>query len=328
MQETVEDRARPPVRMLASVALALLLTPPLAVAVAALSGIGHRWIDLVAQFTGPALIIAVAIVAAAAAMRARALLMAAVVVSALVLFAGSAQWAPPRGTAEPGSATLTLYSANLHRDNEDVAAIRRSVQASGADLVVLIEVGPVPASALDRILAGYPHRVIRPSLDRAPGATRSVIAGRRPVADVRPRIRALSVVGARAETALGPVTVAGVHMTRPWPYQIQWEQIRQAEGLVDWAAATPGPLLAAGDFNSVSSARIGSQLKANGRLIPAPGWPGTWPSELPPFAGITIDQVYRSPELALVERRLGRDTGSDHRPVITRFVRATPQPAP
>jgi endonuclease/exonuclease/phosphatase (EEP) superfamily protein YafD len=306
----------------------LLLIAPLVVAGAALSGIGHRWVDLVAQFTGPALIVAVAVVAAPAALRSSPLLIAAVGVSVLVLVAGSAQWAPPRGQGVAGSAGVTVYSANLHRDNADMEAIAASVQAADADLVVLIEVGPVPAAALDRILAGYPHRVITPPLRPGGTTVRSVIAGRRPVENLRLRISGLSVVGARAETALGTVTVAGVHMTRPWPWQIQWEQIRQAEGLVDWAVATPGPLLAAGDFNSVSSARIGRQLRAGERLIPAPGWPGTWPSALPAFAGITIDQVYRSPELALVERRLGRDTGSDHRPVITRFVRADPPPAP
>ena len=39
-------------------------------------------------------------------------------------------------------------------------------------------------------------------------------------------------------------------------------------------------------------------------------------------AGITIDQVYRSPDLALVSRRLGEPTGSDHRPVVTEFRKA------
>ena len=38
--------------------------------------------------------------------------------------------------------------------------------------------------------------------------------------------------------------------------------------------------------------------------------------------GITIDQVWRSPDLALLSRRLGEPTGSDHRPVITEFTRA------
>jgi endonuclease/exonuclease/phosphatase (EEP) superfamily protein YafD len=328
MQEPVEDRALSPARIMLTVALGLLLAAPLVIAGAALSGIGHRWVDLVAQFTAPALMVAVAVVAAAAAARLRAVLLGAVVVSALVLIAGSAQWAPPRGEGAPDGPGVTLYSANLHRDNEDVEAIARSVQASEADLVVLVEVGPAVTPALDRILASYPYRVVTPPLDQAGGVVRSVIAGRRPLVDLNLKIAELSVVAARAETAMGPVTVAGVHMTRPWPYQFQWGQIRQAQGLADWARATPGPLIAAGDFNSVSSARIGRQIRADGGLIPAPGWPGTWPADLPAFAAITIDQVYRSPELALVERRLGLDTGSDHRPVITRFVRANPPPAP
>ena len=59
-------------------------------------------------------------------------------------------------------------------------------------------------------------------------------------------------------------------------------------------------------------------------LLPAPGFPGTWPSALPAFAGIAIDQVYRSPDLALLSRRIGEPTGSDHYPVVTEFTRAKP----
>jgi endonuclease/exonuclease/phosphatase (EEP) superfamily protein YafD len=87
-------------------------------------------------------------------------------------------------------------------------------------------------------------------------------------------------------------------------------------------AAPDHPVIAAGDFNSVSTARIGRQIQADMGLIPAPGWPATWPSQAPAFAGITIDQVYRSPDLALITRHLGQPTGSDHRPVVTEFTRA------
>ena len=87
-------------------------------------------------------------------------------------------------------------------------------------------------------------------------------------------------------------------------------------------AAPEHPVIVAGDFNSVSSARIGKQIQADMGLIPAPGWPGTWPSQAPAFININIDQVYRSPDLALLNRRIGQPTGSDHRPVITEFTRA------
>ena len=318
------DRVLSHARLFATVALGVALLAPLGIALAGLSGIGHRWVDILAQFTGPALIAAFVGLAAAGLLRARRLFAAAVIVCLLVLASGSRQWAAPRGEPEAGSPDFTLYSANLHALNTDVEAMAASIAAADADVVVLVEVGDAPMAAIDRVLAGYPNRVATGRLDRPSGPALSMIASRRPLRDIRLRVPALHVVGALAETPLGPVTIAGVHMTRPWPYQIQWEQIRQAEGLSSWARSLEGPVIAAGDFNSVSSGRIGKIIKTDGGLIPAPGWPGTWPTALPGFAGMTIDQVYRSPDLALVERRLGLPTGSDHRPVITRFVRTAP----
>jgi endonuclease/exonuclease/phosphatase (EEP) superfamily protein YafD len=85
-----------------------------------------------------------------------------------------------------------------------------------------------------------------------------------------------------------------------------------------------GPVIVAGDFNSVSTGRIGRQVKGDIGLHPAPGYPGTWPDDLPAPLGMTIDQVYASPDLAFVSRRLGRPSGSDHRPVVTEVTRARP----
>ena len=308
-------------RTLAIVVVGLALAAPAGIAAAALSGIGHRWVDILAQFTGPALFAVALALIAAAVLRSRMLGGVAAAVCALVLAAGAGQWAPTRGWADPSSETLTLYSANLHVSNTDVEAIAASIAASDADVVVLIEVGAAPLAAIDTVLAGYPHRLVSGDLDRVGGTAVAVIGSRRPVRDLDLHVPVLHIVGAVVDTPLGPVTFAGAHFTRPWPYQIQWEQIRQAEGLTDWTSTVEGPLIVAGDFNSVSDARIGRIVRSEG-LIAAPGWPGTWPTRLPSVAGITIDQVYRSPDLALVERRLALPTGSDHRPVITRFARA------
>jgi endonuclease/exonuclease/phosphatase (EEP) superfamily protein YafD len=87
-------------------------------------------------------------------------------------------------------------------------------------------------------------------------------------------------------------------------------------------------VIVAGDFNSVSSARIGRQIRDDIGLKPNPGWPGSWPSKAPAPFGFTIDQVYRTPDLAVVSRSIGKRTGSDHRPVVTRFTLAVSQPAP
>ncbi len=304
------------------------LCAPLAVAVAGLSGLEHRWIDILAQFPAPALAATLVVAVLLRLVGLRLAAGAAAVVAILLAMAMWPQWTPAKGAAEPGAPAVTLYSANLWARNTDVAAITASIAAADADIVVLIELGDAPAARLDRILADYPHRIATPRIDRPSGAARSLIASRFPLEAIADRPDGLHAVGATARTPLGPLNVVGVHLTRPWPYEYQWGQISQTMALAETVSDLEGPVVVAGDFNSVSSARIGRQVQREIGLIPAPGWPGTWPSALPSAVGITIDQVYRTPDLALIDRRLGRPTGSDHRPVVTRFTRSrTPPPA-
>lgn len=304
-----------------------LLAAPAAIALSALTRIGHRWTDLLAQFTAPALAATLALTLLYALMRLRPGMIAGLGVTVLLILAVWPQWLP-RGGALPreGAPTLTLYSANLWARNTDVEAITRSIAEAKADIVVLVELGDAPSAQLDRVLAGYPHRVLNARVDRPSGAARAAIASRYPLTAIADRPDGLVSVAATAQTPLGPVNIIGVHLTRPWPFQYQWGQINQAAALAAIRRDMTGPVIAAGDFNSVSSARIGRQVQAEARLIPAPGWPGTWPSAAPSAVGMTIDQVWRSPDLALLERRLGRKTGSDHRPVITRFTLAATAP--
>lgn len=303
------------------IALGLAVAPAVP-ALAGLSGNGHRWVDIFAQFTAPALTAALLLIPALVLVRQRAAASAAALSAVLLLVAVWPQWRPPVGEPRPGAPVVTLYSANLWAFNEDVETIRASIQAADADVVVLVEMGDVPAAAMDRVLEGYPHRAIGRRGAKRKGPARSVIASRHPLTKTSDAANGLNSMSAVVETDLGPLNVVAVHLTRPWPYQFQWGQITQVQTLAALRAAMTGPVVVAGDFNSVSSARIGRQMRDEVGLIPAPGWPGTWHARLPAPLRITIDQVYRSPDLALLDRKLGRPTGSDHRPVVTRLTPA------
>lgn len=322
---------RPTISIAADALIVAMLGAPLVVGFAALSGIGHRWVDILAQFTAPAMAATVVILVlslatlAVPALRLKMAAGASVVVALVLLIAGWPQWFPPKGVVEPGAPGFTLYSANVWALNTNIEAMARSVEASDADVVMLVEAGDRAAERLDRIVGGYPYRWVGMRHEGPKGASRYVFASRWPIEKVYVPAEQLDAEGVRAQTPLGPVTILAVHLTRPWPYQFQWGQIIQARGIATWRKATPGPMVVAGDFNSVSSARIGRQIQAETGMIPAPGWPGTWHSALPSAGAITIDQVYRSPDLALTERRLGLRNGSDHRPVITGFKRAAPR---
>jgi endonuclease/exonuclease/phosphatase (EEP) superfamily protein YafD len=291
-----------------------------------LSGHGHRWVDILAQFVGPALVAAIALFAMALVLRSKVAGGVTALVLALVVVAGSPQWFSTRGWAadEPG---FTLYFANLYVQNDDIDAIARSVREADADVVVLIEIGDNARPGLDRILADHPHRVTTPRLEGGAGPSSTLIASRWPLSERPMHLPYAFGVAAEVRTPIGPVTVAGIHLTRPWPFQYQWAQIIQTQSLIDWRKRVAGPVVIAGDFNSVSSARIGRMIRSEAGLIAAPGWPGTWPSFLPAWAGMTIDQVYRSPDLALTERRIAPDTGSDHRPVVVGLIRSAEPPA-
>ena len=312
-------------KLAANVTASALLLGLAAFGAAALSGIGHRWVDILAQFTSPALLAAVGVTVVCLLFRLWPALIVGGLACVVLALSVWPQWAPMKGAPVPDQPIVRVYSANLYVFNTDVAAMRRSIAAADADILVLVELGQAPASRLDQLLPDYPHRVLIGQA-RAGDHARSIIASRYPILQRLPeRPDGLSTVGATVQTPIGPINVFGVHLTRPWPYQYQWGQISQVMALAERMKAAPAhPVIAAGDFNSVSSARIGKQIQSDLGLIPAPGWPGTWPSQIPAFAGITIDQVYRSPDLALIARRPGEPTGSDHRPVITEFTRAQP----
>ena len=303
----------------------ILVGPWLIPALAHFSGIGHRWVDILAQFTAPSLIGAVVATVLVAFLKRPPLMVAALVGLMVCVAAVLPQAEPARGAPDRSAPVLTVYSANLNAENADVEAVAASLVEANADIVILIEVSPAVFAARQDILADYPYQRASETVV-PPGARGSVIlASRYPLSPVDMPRDQLSALHAQAETPLGPLHLVGVHMTRPWPFQYQWGQIIQADLLAGRLEGVTDPILVAGDFNTVSSARIGRQIKAQTGLTPAGAWPGTWPTELPSWLGIGIDHQWRSDELVFLSRRIGKQTGSDHYPVVTRITRARPQ---
>lgn len=294
----------------------------LIVAAAIRFGVGHRWVDIFAQFTAPGLFAVIGATVLLAGLRLKIAAVAGLAAALMLAACVAPQWFPPAGKPEPNAPVVRLYSANVYYLNDDVAAMRRSIEAANPDIVILIELGRGPIGRLDELLADYPYRAASMRADETRGPSRSIIASRWPLRQVENRPDGLHSVTAVAQTPLGDLNVVGVHLTRPWPFQPQWGQISQTLALGDIRRTLHGPVIIAGDFNSVSSARIGRQMQRDLGLIPAGGFPGTWPSQLPSPLNVTIDQVWRSPDLAFVSRKLGKPNGSDHRPVVTAFTRA------
>ena len=86
----------------------LILLAPLTLAVATLSGSGHRWIDILAQFAAPALTATVVLSIVVTIARFWRAAVFGGVVALTLLVAVWPQWCPAQPPARPGAAQITL----------------------------------------------------------------------------------------------------------------------------------------------------------------------------------------------------------------------------
>lgn len=314
----------PGVTLLALAALAGLL----AVGAADLSGSPSREAVLLSQFTAPAFVSGLMLIGACLALR-RPRMAAAMALACMVLSAAMAPQLVPAGArAERDSPTVRLYLANIYIRNENVTAIARSIREAEADIVILTEINSrilLDEARMARILPEHPHRLNSAVVGGPYRMNHGVIASRYPLqGELIEHLDGIAAMHARTQTPLGPLSLTGAHLTRPWPFLHHGAQDHQLDRLIERLERIEGPYVVAGDFNSTPATGIGQRLRLEGGLASAPSWPGTWPSVLPAPFRIGIDNVFVSRDLSISARTLAVPTGSDHSPVIVEIRRARP----
>ena len=240
---------------------------------------------------------------------------------------------------------LTVMSFNVLAWNRRHAELAEAILAADADVVGLQELHAEIADALDvRLLRRYPHRALHPTRN----TSGSGILSRHPLRDVA--TFRLSDHGhwchrAIVDAPAGPLTVFSIRTPVPrvprpprrrgslrlvagfQPWRRRIEILR----LLDMVRHARRPVVVAGDFNlteySPDYQLLRSELGDAYRAV-GPGFGhtfpriGSFPSALPaPWPVLRLDYVWYSPELRPVAARLGHAGGSDHLPVVVRFVR-------
>ena len=208
---------------------------------------------------------------------------------------------------------LVTYNAWLRQ--RDHAPLADYLESTGADAIVLQEIGRTQADALHARLPSYPYAYTQPGLEGA------VVFSRWPVLEAR-TLRlgedgtpaAWVVIRWRDVTT----TVLGVHLH--WPLGGRSARLRNQElaQLAAYARSVAGPLLVAGDFNTTPWSnhfqdmirRSGLSHCAAGRAIAA-----SWPAQFMPL-GIAIDHCLASHHWRSLDVRTGPRLGSDHLPVV------------
>jgi endonuclease/exonuclease/phosphatase (EEP) superfamily protein YafD len=267
------------------------------------------------QYIGCGLVLA----AAGAALNIRGytdIALIAALISALVVVPDVTRTTRP---VPPDGAHVRVLSLNVHTEGTSYEQVKRLIADENPDVIGLVEVDQRWLTALAPALTGYTGRIEAPRPDNfgvalyvrgevtgsadelatpLPTIVAAVgVAGTRFVAIVthpippmsgeavqRQRMQ-LDMIAARARSAAGPVVVMGDYNATPWSRP--FHRMLDRSGLCD--------------------SRAGFGVQAS---FPAASW----------FFRIPIDHVLTSCTIGVRDRRIGRDVGSDHLPVIVDLV--------
>ena len=245
--------------------------------------------------------------------------LAVAVINAAVCAPEFSSAAPEANVA--GGIPFRAATVNVLYRNQQYERVIDFVRAENADFVTFVEVDERWSTALSALADVYPHRFATRGtpgrgvllLSRWPleNATSLALAGAG-----EPAIKATVQIEGH------PLDVLAVHAHWPMGAQRSRQRNDQLRALAREAHNRTHPLVLLGDLNISPFSPHFDAMLAEAALRSAAagfGWQPTWPTFFPP-AGIPIDHVLISSDVAVRAFRRGPPVGSDHWPVIADLV--------
>lgn len=219
--------------------------------------------------------------------------------------------------AKDDGTAIHLMSSNVLMENTEYDRVARALLQENPDVVLLMETDQAWVDALEPVLAGYPT-VLRQPQDNHYGM---VFATRLPVDQARiiflTQSDTPSILAQLRDAQGRPFRFVGLHPRPPVPGEDTEERDAQILYAARFAASSGIPVVTMGDFNDVAWSPTSKQFKHVGRYLDPRIGRGffasfdasRWWLRLP------IDQLYVTPDVAVVGiGRLG-PVGSDHFPM-------------
>lgn len=219
--------------------------------------------------------------------------------------------APPQEAR--GGIRLTVVTVNLLWSNGQHQRLRDWLRAEAPDIVVTQETTSRWAAQLDKLDDLLPYR-------RLPGPTDDLaILSRYPFEMANEIDIRVHGTLAMARLSIGQRRIGLMALHASVPLSPAWQVARDEMfgDIARFARRTRHPLIVAGDFNATPWSRSMRLMVRESPLRHAPGfWRPTWAAYVPHWMGIPIDHVLAATDCHVVDRRVGPDIGSDHRPVL------------
>jgi endonuclease/exonuclease/phosphatase (EEP) superfamily protein YafD len=224
----------------------------------------------------------------------------------------------PVETTEAYTGTrLRLISLNLHTQNERSDLVLKYLQDADADIIMLLEVNDRWMVAMQPLRTNYSQVLAEPREDNFGIA----LFSRLPLTNSEVLELGHSEVPSIATTiSVGgqEIFLLGTHPLPPGSAAYARRRNDQLQGIAALVRRHGPAVVVLGDLNCTPWSPYFSDLLRDGGLktaSPQRGLFGSWPAWLP-FGRIPLDHGLVSPNLRVIEKRLGPPVGSDHLPLM------------
>jgi endonuclease/exonuclease/phosphatase (EEP) superfamily protein YafD len=217
--------------------------------------------------------------------------------------------------------TLRILVLNVHTENRQFQSVEAFIRELNPDLIVLEEINEECLRNLAGLQAAYPHGEQEPREDnfgialfsKAPLEKSEIVyIGQ---ADV-PSVTATIQVAGKS------LRILGTHPLPPSGGENSRLRNQQLESIPAFLAAGRAPAVIVGDLNATPWSAHFQKLVRDTGLIDSGrgrGLQTTWPADMFPLR-IGIDHCLVSPDLKVVSRKVGRNVGSDHLPLVVEIA--------
>jgi endonuclease/exonuclease/phosphatase (EEP) superfamily protein YafD len=214
-----------------------------------------------------------------------------------------------------------IMSLNVYFHNKDYERVLEAVARENPDVLLLLELTPDWARAVDGLRSDYPFAKVAARGD----SSGMGLYSRLPIDTLQVYSLAESGLPTMVAELLAPsgrFALICIHTVSPIaPSNFRYRN-RQLDDVAKLAADRAGPVMLIGDLNTTSwSPYFARLVEVSGLRDSRRGFgvEGTWPW-LPLPLRIPIDHCLVSPTIAVYGRHVGDFVGSDHRPIVVDFA--------
>jgi len=227
----------------------------------------------------------------------------------------------PADRNAPLGATVCVMTLNVWARNRQYDRVIQLIEQESPDFVILEEIDEGWRKPLESLKNDWQHQTM--VLDG--GHFGIALLSR--ISPIKSRIERIDghipAIVAQFTIDDVPISLCGVHLTRPTSRAGALRQARQFDELMAHLSKQPAARIVVGDFNATPWTDSFAQFCEHSRLRSAREGFGvipTWPTFLPGMLRIPIDHCLVTPEIEVRSLRLGPAVGSDHLPIIADLV--------